>query len=546
MIAVSIFERFTDHEDETAGRKETADSDLAQPAPATSNSGAAARADRVRALRFKGADTSTADAMSVAQPALSGSGGAIPHRDEMEAKFGTSLDGIRAHTGDTAADANRVLGSEAFTYGGDIAFRDANPSKETVAHELTHSLQQTRGGGAGSREADERIADRNEAAVDDRAMDFHGPARDAGGGAQLRFKKVEREEIAQSELADAGKGATLDDTQAASAISYNNKKWKGDHRRAILAFLTGGAVTEEAQFTPAAVRKVATLQAGSGLKDKDVDGKIGDKTMAMMLHAGLTLAAPEKFSPSDVVLLFYPGEFESIPAWEAARKKARDTYGTTEGFNEYRKTVAPDGTGRIYVKVKGNMVAKMEARGGPAVKLKDGTHTADPSRKGTYKLGGGKPHRTDNWYNSQIKWGAEIREQDGEIQFKDPGSSKWKWATGSKAQLKSPMQKSDFSDGAGGTITKWEKNDFGPISWRVQGSPGLFVHTSPSDEMVTLSGRTPVLTHSHGCLHIQPAEREIMQARGYLVGGATMIIKGYEEHMLAKPMRDRMETPAKP
>jgi hypothetical protein len=543
MGAVSIFERFTDHEEEVVGRDAEHDPELADSVTAaSSNTSAAAQANRARAIRFKGVDNESAEAMNVAEPGIAGSGGAVPYQDEMESKFGTSLDGVRAHTGDEAAEANRVLGAEAFTYGSDIAFRTANPSRETVAHELTHSLQQTKGGGAGSRDADERIADHNEANTNSRAMDFHGAARAGGGGAQLRFKKVEREEISQSELADAGKDATLDDTKTNSAITFNNKKWKDDQRRAILEFLTGGAVTDEAEFTTAAVRKVAKLQAGSGLEGKDVDGKIGDKTMAMMLHAGLTLAAPDKFSPSDVVLLFYPGEFESIPEWEAARESARQKYGTEEGFNEYRRTVAPDGTGRIYVKVKGNMVAKMEARGGPPVKLIDGTHTADPSRKGKYKLGGGAPYRTNSWYNSQIRWGAEIREKDGQIQFKDPGSTKWKWATGSKSQLKSPMKKADFDDGSGGIITTWEKNDFGPIAWRVQGSPGLFVHTSPQDERVTLSGRTPELTHSHGCLHVQPAERTIMQARGYLVG-ATMVIKGYDEHMLAKPMRERMEKP---
>ena len=541
MNAVTIFERHLDNTDAVAADQSAERSrDLdaiepaANPAAGGSNSSAAATAARARALRFKGAPDASAEAMDVAQPAIAGPGGAVPFKGEMESKFGVPLDDIRAHTGGEAAHANRALGSEAFTHGADIAFGSATPSRATVAHELTHSLQQTRGGGAGSRDADERTADRNEAAVDDRAMDLHGSARantKAGGGAALRFKKVERETIDQTELATAGKGAALDDAKAASAITFNNGKWKSGHREAILSYLAGAPVAEGAEFSAAAVRKVATLQAGSGLKDDDIDGKIGDKTMAVLLHAGLELAPPDKFSAKDVVLLFYPGEFESIPEWEAARAKAHADYGTEAGFNEYRRTV------------EGNLGATKEARGGPAAKLKDGTHTADPSRKGTYKLGAGQPHRTDSWYNSQIKWGAEIREQGGEIEFKDPGSSKWKIATGSKSPLKSPMSNSDFSDGAGGIITKWEKNDFGPMSWRVEGSPGLFVHTTPSDERVTLSGRTPELSHSHGCLHIQPAEREIMQANGYLQGGATMVIKGYDEHMLEKPMRDRMEAP---
>lgn len=537
---MSIFERFENREEqEVAGSEERGAS--AAHALARSNASAAARAQRIRSLRFKGDGQGGAEAVAVARSAFDGSGSDVPYRGEMESRFGVPLDGVRAHTGAKATEANQTLGSEAFTYGGDMAFGSPSPSRETVAHEVTHALQQTRGGGSGSRAADERAADRNESAVSGRALDFHGPAREARGNAQLRFKKLQRETIPQKELAEAGKEAELTDEKG--AIAFNNKKWNGAHRAEIIKFLSGTAATEATEFSAADVQKVAKLQAGSGLQGKDVDGKIGDKTMAMLLHAGLKLSAAKKFEPSDVVLLFYPGEFESIPEWEAARKKAHELHGTEEGFNEYRKTVAPDGTGRLYIKVKGNMVAKMDARGGPAVKLRDGAHTADPSRKGTYKLGRGQPHRTDSWYNSQIKWGAEIREKDGQIQFKDPGSSKWKFATGSKSSLRTPMDRADFSDGKGGIITKWEKNDFGPMSWKVQGSPGLYIHTTPSDERITLSGRRPRLDHSHGCVHVQPAEREEMEKVGYLVGGATLIIKGYDEHMLAKPMRDRMERP---
>ncbi|MFZ4736982.1 MAG: T6SS effector amidase Tae4 family protein [Bradymonadia bacterium] len=66
----------------------------------------------------------------------------LPHQSKMSAAFGRDFSGVEARTGPAARAACEQLGAEAFTHGNMVAFRSPNPSAETVAHELTHVVQQ--------------------------------------------------------------------------------------------------------------------------------------------------------------------------------------------------------------------------------------------------------------------------------------------------------------------------------------------------------------------------------------------------------------------
>jgi hypothetical protein len=162
--------------------------------------------------------------------------------------------------------------------------------------------------------------------------------------------------------------------------------------------------------------------------------------------------------------------------------------------------------------VDGNVVESIQARGGPPFTMKDGDkHTADPSKAGTYKLGAGKSVVTSSWAYSQIAWGAPIREKDGEIQFKNPGED-WRFATGPKSKLAQLLERSDFQNDDGSLVTEWRKNDFGETDFRIQGSPGLYVHTGPQTEESLREEEEhhqvhkPLqLDHSHGCVHVSPS-----------------------------------------
>ncbi|RME02983.1 MAG: DUF4157 domain-containing protein [Planctomycetota bacterium] len=74
--------------------------------------------------------------------ATSGSAREVPYRQEMESAFGVSFRNVKAYVGRTASEGLNLLGAEAAAFGDKVAFQSSNPSKETVAHELTHVVQQ--------------------------------------------------------------------------------------------------------------------------------------------------------------------------------------------------------------------------------------------------------------------------------------------------------------------------------------------------------------------------------------------------------------------
>ena len=86
------------------------------------------------------------------------SGSSLPERTRafMESRFGIDLSGVHLHTGNEAAELNRSLDAQAFTYGQDIYLGEntndleTNAGKELLAHELTHTIQQRADASPGS------------------------------------------------------------------------------------------------------------------------------------------------------------------------------------------------------------------------------------------------------------------------------------------------------------------------------------------------------------------------------------------------------------
>jgi hypothetical protein len=84
-----------------------------------------------------------------------GSGGGAPldasTRTSMESAFGTSFEDVRVHTGGQASKSAEAVGANAYTVGSNVVFKDGqyNPGstegQKTLAHELTHVVQQSRG-----------------------------------------------------------------------------------------------------------------------------------------------------------------------------------------------------------------------------------------------------------------------------------------------------------------------------------------------------------------------------------------------------------------
>lgn len=103
--------------------------------------------------------------LEIAAEGVRGSGQPLPYLQHIQKAFGQhDVSAVRSFTGDEASVASRRIGAEAYTMGPRVAFRDANPSLHTVAHEAAHVIQQRAGvqlkGGVGQQgDVYERHAD---------------------------------------------------------------------------------------------------------------------------------------------------------------------------------------------------------------------------------------------------------------------------------------------------------------------------------------------------------------------------------------------------
>ena len=106
---------------------------------------------------------------------------AVPLREEMEARLGADFSRVRMHTDDAARASAAEVGARAYTCGSHVVIGDGDVDKHTLAHELTHVIQQASGqvygkpAAAGLRISDP--ADRFErAAAANAARVMNGPA----------------------------------------------------------------------------------------------------------------------------------------------------------------------------------------------------------------------------------------------------------------------------------------------------------------------------------------------------------------------------------
>lgn len=91
-------------------------------------------------------DHDTAKLHEKAQAGVSGTGGKLPHLDQIQESFGAhDVSNVRAHTGAEATTATKAMGAAAYATGDDVAFSSGSPDLHTAAHEAAHVVQQRAG-----------------------------------------------------------------------------------------------------------------------------------------------------------------------------------------------------------------------------------------------------------------------------------------------------------------------------------------------------------------------------------------------------------------
>jgi hypothetical protein len=112
--------------------------------------------DKEESVQRKSGSGADATVSSEAQSYIQSmdSGGASlsePEAQYFEPRFGRSFDNVKIHTGGAADEAARSINARAFTVGSNIAFADgeydsgSDSGRRLLAHELTHTLQQSSG-----------------------------------------------------------------------------------------------------------------------------------------------------------------------------------------------------------------------------------------------------------------------------------------------------------------------------------------------------------------------------------------------------------------
>ncbi|MFH8717306.1 DUF4157 domain-containing protein [Streptomyces zaomyceticus] len=89
---------------------------------------------------------------STVHDVLAGTGRPLdtPLREEMEARLGADFSDVRIHDNTTARASATEIGARAYTSGNNVVIGDGGNDKHTLAHELTHVVQQRQGPVAGT------------------------------------------------------------------------------------------------------------------------------------------------------------------------------------------------------------------------------------------------------------------------------------------------------------------------------------------------------------------------------------------------------------
>ncbi len=152
------------------------------------------------------------DAADVVKSTISGPGSPLDRdtKDHMEQQIGADFSSVRVHSGPTAQRSTEAVAAKAYTVGENVVLGNSidtgsESGQRTLAHELTHVVQQREGpvdgvdaGGVKVSDPSDRFEQEAETNAD-AVMAGTGPGvqRDADGGAAPAVQRQEKEEEMQ-------------------------------------------------------------------------------------------------------------------------------------------------------------------------------------------------------------------------------------------------------------------------------------------------------------------------------------------------------------
>jgi len=213
------------------------------------------------------------------------------------------------------------------------------------------------------------------------------------------------------------------------------------------------------------------------------------------------------------------------------------------------------GGGGLLIFIKnGKAVYQSEAWGGYSKTITDTRGGPDytPTPSGRFVLENPAAYRTASWLMSQIKWGTPIKDAPGERNLPENKKtdvwyrlSNGKWASVNKdfgIGRKHIIDTYYSLYGIKGIPKTWVFNAFGPIAIRYfkdlnnnkkrdynESLEGSMFHTTAENEAELKLGKTIDMTNSHGCIHLNPADRSHLTGLKAFRGGMDLIIHPYDK-----------------
>jgi hypothetical protein len=206
-------------------------------------------------------------------------------KEEMDARLGADFSDVRIHTDADAARSAAAVSARAYTVGNEVVFGAESPAldsaqgKRTLAHELTHVVQQRNGPVAGTATGDgisisdpsdqfEQAAEANAARVmSDPGVDSQAPTNDAAGGPALAPAQRDVAEDAEEEQAELEHQEEPADEEPADALPVQGM-WV---QRASTATDTVGQGEDEETYEEEAEAEEQDTEASIEAADLEVE-----------------------------------------------------------------------------------------------------------------------------------------------------------------------------------------------------------------------------------------------------------------------------------
>ena len=217
------------------------------------------------------------------------------------------------------------------------------------------------------------------------------------------------------------------------------------------------------------------------------------------------------------------------------------------------------GTHEMVWLVNGAVVLKAEAWGGEKADPKKHYDTMKPRQTtpGRYVVFSYEPYRTNTWALSKIEWGTKLSldPTGNHVMFESrSGGKSWTRVEDRiPGAAKSELQRLYYLlygltgkyDSDGDLVPEiWVFNDFGAYAVRYfkdrnknkkldpkrgEALSGEMIHTTPDNEAQVAQGTEVKLEPSHGCIHMNPLDRDKFYTAGAFDKGIDLVIHGYGE-----------------